>query len=280
MKRDVSVIRLYVRTMLELGYSPQAIYKRLVLDGVEYSFRSVQRLRSEYGISGPYRDDDPISFLEWNAQATPEALREHERVMTRLERAEQRQQALDEAFGARLFSVAMFDIETTHLRADFGFILCAAVKPLGESVQVFRIDQSPEYAKEPWNDRWLVEQIREAIAQYDIIVTYYGERFDLPFLRTRLLKHGLPLLPRFRHVDLYKIPRYDLRLHSNTLESLSMFLEGKTEKTRLMPEVWVRASCGDRTALDVVADHCARDVGELEKVFVQLKPLIRAIVLR
>jgi uncharacterized protein YprB with RNaseH-like and TPR domain len=177
-----------------------------------------------------------------------------------------------------IFRIGCLDLEMSNLNADFGFILCAAVKEVGvEEPHVLRIDQFPNYKRQPWNDADISAAIRDLVVGFDLIVTWNGARFDVPFLNTRLSKHGLAPLPRKLHKDLLYTSRYQLRLHSNRLASVQEFFELEMEKTSISGEYWNRAVTGNKEALDYIVDHCIRDVFVLEEVLGKLKPFIREI---
>jgi uncharacterized protein YprB with RNaseH-like and TPR domain len=169
--------------------------------------------------------------------------------------------------------VLLFDLECSNLKADFGRILCFGWKWLGEGkAQVRDITQFPKrFAKDCTDDRDLVIFAREVLLQADVIVTWFGTYFDVPYLQTRLLAHGLDPVPPIAHDDGWKIARYALKLHSNRLASVSQFL-GIEEKTPILPEHWTRATAGHRPSIRYVVKHCAQDVEVLEQAYERLRP--------
>lgn len=175
------------------------------------------------------------------------------------------------------FRVAVFDIEATHLKADFGFMLCAAVKIIGGPLYTFRIDDYAGYKREPWNDRRLVLDVRDFLEAQDLLVSYNGKRFDVPFLQSRLAFWREDLMEPKLHVDMLYTVRHKLLLHSGSLESAQAFFGYKNGKTTLMGDIWVKASHGHRASLEYVVDHCERDVLVLERLFLKLKPFLRGI---
>lgn len=179
---------------------------------------------------------------------------------------------------AQVFRVGSVDLEMSNLNADFGFLLCGAVKEVGVSKpHVLSIDQSPQYQERKWDDSWLCAKLRELLLEFDLIVTWNGARFDIPFLNSRLVKHGLAPLPRRLHKDLLYTSRYSLKLHSNRLEAVQEFLGLKVRKTSISGEFWNRAVTGDTEALKYIVNHCVLDVIVLEEVFSRLKQFIREV---
>jgi len=169
--------------------------------------------------------------------------------------------------------VAFWDIEASGLDADFGIILCAGIRTMGsKEVRVYRIDDSPTYRKEPWNDSWVAEEIRQELEQHDVVVHHYGDRYDVPFLNTRLLAYRLPILDSSAmcFVDTWLNIRKRLKLHNNRLLSLIAHLDTKTNKTGLDGRLWVRAAAGERASLDKVVEHNIHDVNALQEVTIEL----------
>lgn len=168
-----------------------------------------------------------------------------------------------------------FDIETTHLCADFGIVLCACVKPDGGDTITFRGDKLiPGWKSKRSNDALLVAKVAEELSKYEIWVAHNGKRFDMPFLNTRLLRAGLkPLINPKVLVDPVELARNKLRMTYNSLEKLATHL-GVNSKTDVDPAMWLAATLdGDVTALDYIVDHCQQDVVVLEHVTDKLKDL-------
>lgn len=170
--------------------------------------------------------------------------------------------------------IIAWDLETTNLNADFGYLLCFGYKVLGEKKShVISIDDFPEFKKDPTNDYFLVKKASEILMEADGYVTWYGSRFDFPYLQTRLLGHGLPILPTtIPHIDGWWIARKKMKLHSNRLASVTAFL-GQEDKTPLSGPIWVKAAAGHRDSIKYIKEHCYQDVQVLEQVYERIKPL-------
>lgn len=176
--------------------------------------------------------------------------------------------------------VAVIDIETTGLDASFGRVLCGVTTLF--SPDETRIRRADEY--DNWNtgrrssDKHLVEAILRDIEQADVLVGHNANQFDLPFLRTRALIHGLnPVHPK-KILDPVILARNIFRFHRNSLEALSNVLGTPDMKTKLMPRVWVAAMFdGDREALDEIVEHCVADVRVLCEVAKKIAPYVRQL---
>jgi len=168
------------------------------------------------------------------------------------------------------------DIEFSNLDADFGVILSSAIKPYGKPVKIFSVTK-----ERPWDDYQVTKDTAEEVNQYDIVVTYYGFKADIPFFRTRLLKHDptgkyIFLKNTLHHIDLYYVAKQKLKMHSNSLDAITGFFNIKG-KTHLNGEMWARAAAGDEIGLKYVTYHNKYDVIILEKLYDILKDYVGQI---
>ena len=176
------------------------------------------------------------------------------------------------------WKIGYFDIEATELTANRGHLLCAALKIDGvEAPTVWRITDYKLFKKEPWSDADLCHAIAAGVEGLDLVVTWFGGGYDLPFVNSRLLKHGQRPIERRLHQDAWRLARANLKLTSNRLESVSDFFGTKDKKNHLNWDVWEQAAFGVKEAMDYIADHCALDVTVLEEVFTRLKVFIRQV---
>jgi uncharacterized protein YprB with RNaseH-like and TPR domain len=169
-------------------------------------------------------------------------------------------------------SCCCFDLETTNLSADFGVVLCGVVKPAHGRPKIFRADKLNRHWSEcRSNDREVILAIVRELAQYDIWVAHNGQRFDVPFLRTRLLAHNMEPLPNKKLIDPVLLARNKLRMSFNSLSQVANHL-GVNSKTEVEPRQWLEAALdGSRKAMSYIVDHCVQDVYVLEKVVGALK---------
>jgi len=176
----------------------------------------------------------------------------------------------------------MLDIEATNLAADFGRVLCACVKPLDGKTLTISQTNSKSFKDRPWDDSEVVKRTMEELSKYDVWVTYYGKGFDIPFLKTRALSIGdRPYLYAF-HIDLYFWVKYGLRMSRRSLLRMQEYLNLTEKKTPLTPEIWQKATAGNREAYNSIIEHCQQDVIVLEDVYKaalpHIKTLSRAVV--
>ena len=169
----------------------------------------------------------------------------------------------------------IWDLETSNLNADFGYIICASIKEYGSRVapKVYSVSDFKNHVSDPTNDKELVKKIAGILSGADVWVTWYGKRFDLPYLDSRLLHYGYNPMPRIMHIDGWETSRSRMRLHSNRLASVTAFL-GCENKTPLSGPIWIRASAGHKPSIKYVMKHCVQDVLVLEQAYKKMVPLI------
>lgn len=176
--------------------------------------------------------------------------------------------------------VGVIDIETNSLNAGFGVLLCMVGKTYSPNER--RIFRADDYA--PWqrgeraNDRDILSDILAWMEDLDIIIAHNGLRFDLPFIRTRAVVHGLPPVNFQKIIDPVQLARQHFRFPSNSLNSISHVIGTHAEKTPLRPETWARATLnGDKAAMDEIVEHCVADVDVLEEIVWKLRGYVKTI---
>ena len=168
--------------------------------------------------------------------------------------------------------IVILDIETSSLAADGGIIVGAGIMTetgRGEYLEAKRTDQ----------EKKVLATLLKRLSSYDVIVTWSGRGFDIPFLTTRLLKHGLDPRPvlRMMHLDLNEVVKSRLRLTFTYLDHVCDFFQIKRDKGPMgldVPHLYVRALEGDGKALKSIQDHCMDDLRATRQVFLKLPPLL------
>ena len=178
--------------------------------------------------------------------------------------------------------IGFLDIETSmSFDANFSIILTWTIKPLKQKVVFDSLTEKDftEHRKSHtlfYVDTRLVQNLVDEVSKYDRIITHYGRKFDIPFIRTRALidKIKFPYFGVLVNDDVYYWARYKLRLNSNRLETVVNTLIGHSNKTHLDGKIWVPASMGDIKCIARVLEHNKIDVVEGEKEYLILKDFV------
>lgn len=171
--------------------------------------------------------------------------------------------------------IGFIDIETSNLRANFGIIFCYCILDNSTGKILSRTVTKDELTKSL--DREVVKQCLKDISKFDILVTYYGTKFDIPFIRTRAIEWKLdfPTFGTIKHKDVYYIVKSKFCLNSNRLETACRAIIGKTEKNHVDANYWIRALQGDQKSLKYILDHCERDVRDLQRVYLSVENYVK-----
>lgn len=167
-------------------------------------------------------------------------------------------------------AIVFWDLETTGTTAEYDSLLVGCVKPYGRRVEVYSVTK-------PGEDRSATAALAERLNSAYVWVTFYGRRFDVPFLESRLLHHGLPPLQHRLHIDLYMLIRYRLALSRRSQAHLLRWLNAPEQKMSLSPDVWNEVVRDPDKGLKTLVRRCASDVRGLEALYRRLRPWIVAI---
>ena len=170
-----------------------------------------------------------------------------------------------------------FDIETSSLQADFSILLTACIKPYGQEAIVFRADDYPEWDKERANDYQITRDTAMELRKHAIVIGHFSSRFDIPFLRAKMTKHGFEPLPQMFGIDTWRIARQNFKVSSRRLKNLADYFD-IGEKELVEGGLWMEAAYnGSREAMDKIVAHNQKDVEILERLAGLSFPYLRSI---
>ncbi len=97
---------------------------------------------------------------------------------------------------------AFFDIETTGLSPKNNKLILSGILEISENKSI----ATQYFASSMGDEKDLVEATANKLSNYDIIVTYNGKSFDIPFLQERMKKYKVKdTLNQIGHLDLYRV---------------------------------------------------------------------------
>ena len=183
---------------------------------------------------------------------------------------------------------AIVDIETTGLKSDKGYVLCAGIRPLGGPNKVIGLHTEGFGSSRYNRDAKVVKALREEMLKYDGWITWNGLLYDLPFINDRLTMNGQPLLEkRFaRGLDMM----WHAKIGKSTLTSARLDWVAKALKCPFAKTIldWIptwqeaeeeaahRFNQG-REFYNEVVRHCDADLIVTEWVYDKLKPRVQGI---
>src|SRR5688572_12931855 len=121
-----------------------------------------------------------------------------------------------------------------------GRIVCAAFKWYGQKDITFVSE---------WGDGpgYMLEVIRDALTEADAVVSFNGDKFDLPRLNGEFVEYGIQPVAPVTSIDLYKQVK-KLGMHSNKLDYVVQYYKiGKKIETEGF-KLWKAIDHGDEAA--------------------------------
>lgn len=140
-------------------------------------------------------------------------------------------------------------------------IICIGYKWEGEKkVHVIRWDKNQD-------DRQMLIEFSKIANEADEMIFHYGNHFDLPWFRTRILYHKLPPIPIYKTIDTKALASKYFYFNSNKLDYISQFL-GHGRKLHTEFELWKKILIDKcEKSLDYMCKYCGIDVIRLESVY-------------
>lgn len=179
----------------------------------------------------------------------------------------------------RHLRIGILDIEAGGFDAEYEELFCTCIKEVnehnlkGKVHTVSIIDKkNPGFKKIGPNlctidDAWVVKETVKLMDSFDVIITWYGCRYDIPFINTKALILKIPIPIKSFRRDLCFVARGSYKFSNNRLATVGKALFGKSGKSFLDRHVWKRATRGSIKDLKYIIDHCDKDVIETEKIY-------------
>lgn len=176
-----------------------------------------------------------------------------------------------------------FDIETTNFDPTYGTVLMMGYGWYGEeeTYLVSVLDEDTSHLKPFDKDYYVLKEISEILNSADVLSGHFSRhgKFDISFLNTRLMYHGLPPLEDIDHVDTQALGanvRGKTRASSSLKNLAQLLLDDEAQKGGVPKRVWYNAQHGDEEALRELEDYCKQDVVAQRELLPKLLPYIRS----
>lgn len=151
--------------------------------------------------------------------------------------------------------------------ADTGCVMTYCI--LSEEGKLIKNFATPEELDSDDTDKRLMQDMCEDLRKFDRVITYYGKRYDLPFLRTRSQGHGLnfPEYKELNHTDVYDIIKHKYSFRKRSLEATCRFFKIPSKGHRFGFEMWRKAFQGRKDAMKNILLHNIEDVESLKALY-------------
>lgn len=169
---------------------------------------------------------------------------------------------------AKVYTWEMFKTNISpNMMIEPGGILCFGAKWGGEKDMFFFSD---------WEDGHdeMIKAAHGLMSEADAIVTYNGDKFDLPKLTGEFALAGLPPVPPVTSIDPLKtVKRFGLD-YARLAFVGPLFNVGEKVKHEGF-ELWSKVLDGDDKAQKRMEVYCRQDVRLLERLYMRIRPYIK-----
>lgn len=151
---------------------------------------------------------------------------------------------------------------------DSSSTLCYAAKWLGEKEVHFDSIYKSKH-------KTMLKGIHGLLNNADVVVSYNGNRFDLPILNKEFVLHGFNPPSPYKKLDLLRTVRSNFKFVSNKLDYISQQLGlGKKEDHEGF-ELWLKCMRKEKDAWKKMEKYNIQDVILLESLYNRLLPWIK-----
>lgn len=148
-------------------------------------------------------------------------------------------------------------------------ILCWAAKWLGEKEIHFRA----EWEWESLTKEEFLAPLHELMSEADAVVTYNGDKFDIPWVTGEFIEAGFTPLPPTASIDLRRTVK-QFYTQSQKLAYVAPFF-GVGEKIKTDFTLWRDVMDGDEAAQAKMKQYNIQDVRLLERLYKKLAPHVK-----
>lgn len=150
---------------------------------------------------------------------------------------------------------------------EHGGLLCVGVKWLGDK-------KTKVYSEWEHGHVEMLLAVHEMMSFADAIVTYNGDRYDLPKLQGEFVLNGLGPTPPATSIDVIKaVKKFGFFMNRLAFIGPLLGLGSKVQTGGF--NLWKGVDNGDEACQKKMTKYCAQDVDLLEKLYLRIRPFIR-----
>ena len=130
------------------------------------------------------------------------------------------------------------------------------------------------YKKNPTSDLKIAQSIRPLIEEAEVIVAHNGDDFDIKWINTLFIKHGLGPVQGYKSIDTRQVCK-QFKFMSNKLDFLLKELDLGRKLHHYGFQMWIDCMNGDKVAGAAMLKYNKIDVVRLESLYKTLLPYIK-----
>lgn len=153
---------------------------------------------------------------------------------------------------------------------EFSYLLCWSALDI-DTGEMWHDSIHLHHKKPDNDDKEIVKSLWKLVDSADVLIAHNGDKFDVPVMNTRFLKHGLYAPAPYQTVDTLKIARKHFKFPSNRLDHLGDYLGlGRKEKVTYK-DTWAGCLRGEVDAFERMLKYNIRDTELLTQVYIKLR---------
>lgn len=121
------------------------------------------------------------------------------------------------------------------------------------------------------DDLRICKSLWKLIDEADYVIAYNGKKFDMPFVNTRFLVHGMKPYSPVKIIDPYVDVKHNFHFSSNKMDEVATML-GLENKISTDFNLWRQCDEGDKEALKKMVEYNRQDVVVLEQIYDEMIP--------
>lgn len=126
------------------------------------------------------------------------------------------------------------------------------------------------YGEDSLTHRELIQKAFDLLSQADAVVTFNGDRFDIPHLNREFLELGMGRPAPFQSIDLYKVVKKHHRFLSSKLAWITARLELSGKQDNSGFPLWIGCLNGDLASWAEMRSYNVQDVFTTEELYFEL----------
>lgn len=158
----------------------------------------------------------------------------------------------------------IFDIETTDLEADKGYVVAIGLKEIDKEEKILFLENLDE--------RGLIKNFLNLIDNQTLLIGYNISKFDIPYIKSKcfLLQINCNILKRIQTLDLLDVAKANLKFSNLKLNTFKQFFEIEDFGGEEIKNLFMKFLSGDEESKEKIIEHLKKDLVSTEKIYKRL----------